>query len=105
MHARARAAPLVDQRHHRDHVICGRTCLHVGLFSEFVRRRNHAEADAEIRTWAGEVEEQWRDRPEEPGDPFDFWRRRYDEKWPSTANSKPTFGSWRPKEPKEEASR
>jgi hypothetical protein len=61
--------------------------LHASLFNEFVRRRNHDDADREIRDWALQVEREWSERPEETGDPFDFWRARYDEKWPAVSAS------------------
>lgn len=96
--ARPRAgAPLVDQREHRHHAHCGRVCLHASLFGEFVRRRNHADADQEIRAWAMEVERQWEASPDEPGDAFEFWRMRYQERWPAKTGAKSTFGTWRPK--------
>lgn len=78
-----RRAPLVD-RHHRSHAHCGRVCLPASLFSEFVRRRNHDNADMELREWALAVEGEWSERPDEPGDAFDFWKARYAEKWPPT---------------------
>lgn len=71
---------------HKNHAHCGRVCLHASLYSEFVRRRNHPDAEREIDTWALEVEREWGpDGPrgqEETGDAFDFWRARYAEKWP-----------------------
>lgn len=93
---RARA-PIVDQREHRKHAVCGRVCLHASLFGEFVRRRNHADADSEVRTWAGAVLSEWSDRPDEPGDPFDFWRTRYEEKWPPVkAKKRNALDEWVP---------
>ena len=72
---------------HRNHAHCGRVCLPASLFSEFVRRRNHADADREIRDWAMVVEAEWGpDGPrasEEPGDSFEFWKARYADKWPA----------------------
>ncbi len=81
------SAPLHD-RSHRTHAHCGRVCLHASQFSEFVRRRNHPDADREIRDWCLAVEREWgpagpRAR-EEPGDPFAFWKARYAEQWPAT---------------------
>ena len=71
------------------HAHCGRVCLHASQFSEFVRRRNHANADDEIRRWCLEVEREWSDggphAQDEPGEPFEFWRTRYAEKWPAVA--------------------
>lgn len=75
-------APLHDTSH-RKHAHCGRVCLPAPLFGEFVRRRNHDNADGEIRDWAMEVETAWGDRPDEPGDPYEFWKARYSEKWPT----------------------
>lgn len=93
-----RRAPLHDTAH-KKHAHCGRVCLHASLFSEFVRRRNHPAADQEIRDWAMVVEGEWAEKPEETGDPFDFWRARYAEKWPAaTAPAKPKWGGWRPAE-------
>lgn len=95
---RARLAPLHDTSH-KKHAHCGRVCLHASLFGEFVRRRNHAGADEEIRAWAMTVEQAWAEKPEETGDPFDFWRARYAEQWPAaTAPAKPKWGTWRPAE-------
>ncbi len=89
-------APLHD-RSHRTHAHCGRVCLHASQFSEFVRRRNHPDADREIRDWALTVEREWgpagpRAR-EEPGDPFAFWKARYAEQWPATAPVPPSAPS------------
>lgn len=84
-HARAGAAPLVD-RTHRTHALCGRVCLPSGLFQEFLRRRNHPQADTEIRRWAAGVIDAWTTgahAQEEPGDVFGFWRRQYDDRWPA----------------------
>ena len=89
-------APLHD-RSHRTHAHCGRVCLHASQFDEFVRRRNHPDADREIRDWALTVEREWgpagpRAR-EEPGDPFAFWKARYAEQWPATAPVPPSAPS------------
>jgi len=83
----ARAHAPIHDNSHRKHAHCGRVCLPASLFGEFVRRRNHADADREIRDWALGVEGEWGpDGPrasEEPGDPFEFWKARYSDKWPS----------------------
>lgn len=83
-------APLHD-RSHRNHAHCGRVCLHATLFGEFVRRRNHADADREIRDFCMDVERQWGDGSPnanvEPGDPFEFWKARYAERWPAAAST------------------
>lgn len=90
---------------HKGHAHCGRVCLHGSLFSEFVRRRNHADADQEVRDWALAVEREWGPTgPKsdvEPGDAFDFWRARYAERWPAPLQSKdvPRSERWRPEEP------
>jgi hypothetical protein len=91
-------APLIDQREHRRHAHCGRVCMHASLFSEFVRRRNHPDADREIRDWCLEVEREWASSSDEPGDSFKFWRLRYDERWPVAKTDKSAFGTWRPNE-------
>lgn len=78
-------APIHD-RSHRQHALCGRVCLHASQFGEFVRRRNHDAADAEVRGWASDVIDDWTSGPHghtEPGDQFDFWRLRYAERWPA----------------------
>lgn len=81
-------APIHDTSH-KKHAHCGRCCLHASLFGEFVRRRNHDNADREIRDWAMDVEREWGgDGPKskvETGDAFDFWRARYEERWPAAA--------------------
>lgn len=87
-----RRAPLVDQRAHRGHAQCGRVCLPANLFNEFVRRRNHDKADAEVRDWALSVEKTWAEKAEEPGDAYTFWRARYAEQWP--AAPKDTRPAW-----------
>ena len=69
---------------HKSHAHCGRVCLHATLFDEFKRRRGHLDADREIRDWALEVERQWEQFDGEPGNPFDFWRARYAERWPTS---------------------
>jgi hypothetical protein len=82
----AARAPIHD-RSHRAHAHCGRVCLHATLFGEFVRRRNHPNADRELRDWALQVDREWSDGGPrghvEPGEPFEFWRARYDERWPA----------------------
>lgn len=84
-------APIHD-RSHRSHAHCGRVCLPAALFGEFVRRRNHLNADREIRDWALVVDNEWSEggahAADEPGDAFDFWKARYEERWPATP-SKP----------------
>ena len=88
-----RAAPLHD-RSHRQHAHCGRICLHASQFGEFVRRRNHPDADREIRDWCLAVEREWGpDGPradDEPGDAFAFWKARYAEQWPATPTASPS---------------
>lgn len=94
---RARA-PIIDQREHRNHAQCGRVCLHASLFGEFVRRRNHDGADREVRDWALVIEQQWsvggEHERDEPGDPFDFWRARYDEQWPTQVKLNARVPEW-----------
>lgn len=90
-------APLHDAGH-KKHAHCGRVCLHSSLFGEFVRRRGHIDADQEVRDWCMDVEREWSGTGprahEEPGDSFDFWRARYDERWPSaTATVGKTAGN------------
>lgn len=87
-----RAMAPIHDRSHRSHAHCGRVCLHASLFSEFVRRRNHADADREVRDWALAVDREWSDggphAQDEPGDPFEFWKARYAERWPVTVTTK-----------------
>lgn len=94
-------APLHDRSHHK-HALCGRICLHASQFGEFVRRRNHDGADAEVRTWAFDVITAWTDGEfgaTEPGDPFDFWRARYAERWPAAAPAGGgKYANWQPPE-------
>ena len=80
-------APIHDNSH-RKHAHCGRVCLPAALFGEFVRRRNHDKADAEIRDWALEVEREWSSKPDEPGDAYEFWKARYSERWPTATTDK-----------------
>ncbi len=78
-------APIHD-RSHLKHAVCGRVCLHAAQYGEFVRRRNHDNAEAEVRTWAERIVDAWTMGPfaaVEPGDPFEFWRTRYAETWPA----------------------
>jgi hypothetical protein len=100
--ARPRALSPIHDRSHRAHAVCGRVCLHASLFNDFVRRRNHDDADREVRTWADGVIDAWTDGPFrsiEPGDPFDFWKARYAEQWPAaTSNASKKWGTWRPSE-------
>lgn len=82
--ARARA-PLHDTSH-KKHVHCGRVCVHSSQHDAFVRRRNHLQADQELRDFYTAIDDAWSTPPldtVEPGDPFDFWRARYDERWPA----------------------
>lgn len=78
-------APIHDTGHKR-HAFCGRVCVHASQHNDFVRRRNHDGADEELRTWYLAVNAEWMDgahQADEPGDPFDFWRARYEERWPA----------------------
>lgn len=82
-------APIHDASH-KKHAVCGRVCLHASLFNDFVRRRNHDNADEEIRQWADGVVDEWTTgtfATIEPGDPFDFWKARYAERWPAAVVS------------------
>lgn len=79
-------APLHDRSHFK-HAVCGRVCLHASLYGEFVRRRNHPDADAEVRKWADETIDAWTSGEhagDEPGDPFEFWKLQYAARWPAT---------------------
>lgn len=87
----ARKSPIHDASH-RKHAFCGRICMPVPLFDEFVRRRNSVNADAEIIDWAIAVDNEWADGGKfadvEPGEPYVFWKARYAEKWGDGAPSK-----------------
>lgn len=89
-------APIHDNGH-RKHAHCGRICLPAWLFTEFMGRRNHDNADQELRAWAMTVESEWGPGgPKarvETGDALEFWRTRYSEKWPTpqTASSNKSF--------------
>ena len=83
---RKRRAPL--HVGHKSHQHCGRVCMPGTLFDEFVRRRNHDNAEIEIRDWALEVELTWADFDGEPGNPFEFWRARYRERWPTSSRAR-----------------
>lgn len=92
-------APIIDQREHRKHAHCGRVCLPAALFGEFERRRNHDNANRELRDWAMEVEREWGPGGSksglEPGDVYDFWKARYAERWPAaTAIADRRTPSW-----------
>lgn len=85
-------APIHDTSH-RKHAVCGRVCLHASLFNDFVRRRNHGDADREIRKWAEGVVDEWTTgafERVEPGDMFDFWKARYAERWPADKAAAPS---------------
>lgn len=72
-------------------------CLHASLFGEFVRRRNHEDADREIRQWAQRVIVEWTTgshKADEPGDAFDFWKAQYASHWPSAAAKASTRPAW-----------
>lgn len=80
-------APIHDASH-KKHAICGRVCLYASQFNEFVRRRNHDNADTEVRQWAAGVVDAWTSgafATVEPGDSLDFWKARYAEQWPAAA--------------------
>lgn len=84
---------------HRHHASCGRICVPAGLHAQFMRHRNHLNADQELRAWYLEVEREWAvgtHQHDSPGaDAFAFWRARFDEQWPQTVKtrvSKPTAG-------------
>lgn len=73
---------------HKRHAACGRICVPAELHGDFVRRRNHPDADSELRDWYLATDRQWCDDPvlaeTEPGDAFAFWKARYAERWPTT---------------------
>lgn len=97
---RARAGAPIHATH-KKHAVCGRICVPADLHSEFVRRRNHPDADTELRGWYLVVDREWLDGPfanQEPGDAFAFWKARYDEQWPAPQKAKSIFGTWRPPE-------
>lgn len=84
---------------HKKHVLCGRVCLHAEQFGEFVRRRNHDGAHAEVLHFAQGVIDEWTTgahAKHEPGDGFDFWRARYAERWPAErqAQGNPNEPEW-----------
>lgn len=87
-------APIHDKAH-RNHALCGRICLHAEQLGRFVRRRNTATADKDIREWAFAIIKDWTEGAHatvEPGDEFAFWRARYDEQWPAAEIApKPAF--------------
>jgi hypothetical protein len=74
---------------HKNHVVCGKVCLHASQFDSFVRRRNGD--DRLVRKWAEGVIDVWTKgvhAEDETGDEFDFWRARYAETWPTSAAAK-----------------
>ena len=78
--------PAPAHRAHLSHAACGRVCVPGALHGEFVRRRNHTDADKELRSWYLEVDKDWQSGAhalQEPGDSFQFWKARYEERWPS----------------------
>jgi hypothetical protein len=89
----ARSAPakkLTDP--HRRHVFCGRSCVTQVLHTQFLKRRHHRGADAELRSWYADVDGEWTTgahSADEPGDEFDFWRDRYAEHWPANGAVQP----------------
>lgn len=61
--------------------------------ADFIGYRGHADAERELLAWYAEVSEEWttgahRNTPCQ-ANIFDFWRARYDEKWPSESGAKP----------------
>lgn len=86
-----RLAPIHDKSHLK-HAVCGRVCIAAAQFGEFVRRRNHDGAEAEIRAWANRIVDLWTHGAhanDEPGEIFDFWRARYAETWPPSSAAAP----------------
>lgn len=87
---------------HKGHAICGRVCLIAQQYREFVGRRNHPNAEAEIDKWAIGVLDEWTSGAKgnlEPGESFEFWKARYAEQWPAASAApagKPKPAWWKP---------
>ena len=79
----------IHPTHHRAHAACGRVCVPAFLHDEFRKRRNHDNADMELRDWYLVIDAEWAiggpKADQEPGEPLSFWRARYEEHWPSPA--------------------
>lgn len=77
-------APL--HQSHKAHAACGRVCVPGDLHGQFVRARNHQDADRELRDWYLAVDNEWSigaRKDENPGgNDYRFWRSRFDERWP-----------------------
>ena len=79
----------IHPTHHRAHASCGRVCVPAFLHDEFRKRRNHDNADMELRDWYLAIDGEWAiggpKADQEPGEPLSFWRARYEERWPGPA--------------------
>jgi uncharacterized protein YdaU (DUF1376 family) len=51
-----------------------------GLHEEFVRLRNHIDAEQELGTWYARVNQEFTGQP--GANMYRFWRARYEEQWP-----------------------
>lgn len=98
---RARAGSPIHTSH-KSHAACGRICVPAFLHTEFVGRRNHLQADKELRDFYGEIEIDWSTgahQHDEPGDPVVFWRAKYDERWPAhkPPSNNNRYAGWQPR--------
>lgn len=78
---------------HKNHAACGRTCVFASQHADFVRRRNHDNADQELRDWYLRIDAEWSDGPhaaDEPGECFKFWEAQYSVQWPTSAAVRPS---------------
>lgn len=82
-------APL--HQSHRAHASCGRVCVPADLHVQFVKARNHPNADQELRAWYAAVDEEWstgaKATANTGGNDYRFWRARFDERWPDESQA------------------
>jgi uncharacterized protein YdaU (DUF1376 family) len=80
-----RGAPI--HQSHIKHAACGRVCVPADLHSKFTRALNRDDADKVLRDWYTVVDHDWsvgsRKADNVGGDDYQFWRARFDEKWPA----------------------
>ena len=100
---RTRPAPLTARRRLDAFVELGRVWVPQRIHTDFVAERNHPDAEGELLAWYQDVADFWTTGPNGTastgGDMFEFWRKRFKEKWPAAPSVKqaPSPGdAWRP---------
>lgn len=73
---------------HARHVFCGRVCVWDTMHAGLCKALGGDDPDGRLRAFYREIDELWsttRAHESTGANSFDFWRQRYDERWPGPA--------------------